>query len=169
MWWGIFSPLFPESPARLYIVGAFVALVGAGLAIFGGTEAHRVSKTKAWPAADGTLDISQVQDVSTSRGGPRFKLRVAYHFEVAGKPFHGDRLTPLGAPQESEAEAISRALAHPPGQPCRVFYNPADPKENCLEPGATGKAWMWLWMGVVMFVLGSLPVASLFFVPAPKD
>ena len=169
MWWGVFSPLMPASPAKLYVIGAFMALVGAGLAIFGGSEVHRVSKTKAWPSVDGVLDVCQVQDVSTSRNGPSFKLRVAYHFEVAGKPFHGDRLTPLGAPQESVEDALKRASALPPGQPRRVFYNPADPKENCLEPGATGRAWSWVLAGIVMVILGSLPLVSLFWIPAPKN
>ena len=169
MWLGILDPLMRQSPAKLYIVGAFVAFAGTGLVIFGGSEVHRVSKTKSWPAADGVLDICQVQDVSGSRRGPSFRLRIAYHFEVAGKPFHGDRLTPLGAPHESERDATKRALTHPPGRPCRVFYNPADPKENCLEPGATGRAWMWVCMGVVMLVLGSLPLVSLFWIPAPKN
>ncbi len=173
MWWRLISPLswyaWPESPARVYVVGAFMAFVGAGLLLFGGCEVRRVAKTRDWPSATGTLDISRVQDVSSSRNGPAFRLQVAYHFDVAGKPFHGDRLTPLGAPEESREEADSRAAAHPAGQPCQVFYDPQDPRQNCMEPGATGRAWTWVWVGLAMFIFGAIPIASLFFVPAPPN
>ncbi|MCE9584518.1 MAG: DUF3592 domain-containing protein [Planctomycetes bacterium] len=173
MWWRLISPLswygWPQSPARLYITGAFVSFLGGVLLLFGGCEVRRVAQTRAWPSTMGTLDVSKVQDITENQDHPVFRLRVAYHFELAGQQFHGDRLTPLGAPNDSEQEAAARAMAHPSGQPCAIFYDPKDPKVNCLEPGATGKAWTWVWLGLAMLVLGAIPIASLMFIPAPKE
>jgi hypothetical protein len=173
MWWRLLSPLswygWPQSPARIYITGSFVAFLGGVLLLFGGCEVRRVAKTKSWPSVLGTLDVSKVQDVSDNRSGPSFRLRVAYHFEVGGQPFHGERVTPLGSPHGSEEEVAAMAASRPAGQPCPIFYDPQDPQQNCLEPGATGQAWWWVWLGLGMLAVGAIPIASLFFIPAPKE
>jgi hypothetical protein len=57
---------------------------------------------------------------------------------VAGQPYTGNRYRygTIGHPSHASVERIVRR--YPPGRQTKVYYNPADPADSVLQPGADG-------------------------------
>ena len=72
------------------------------------------------------------------------------------------------ADEDQEAEGEDRGhRAAGPRQGSPSGEAEGDSGKQCA--GATGRAWWWVWLGLGMLVVGAIPIASLFFIPAPKE
>ena len=105
---------------------------------------------RSWPEVPGRVVQAQVVEVDQGGWGQGSKRTyttlLEYEYQVAGKTYRADRtgLWPELRIQRLREETAAR---HPPGQPVRVFHDPADPARALLDrsvgaghhgPGAGG-------------------------------
>ncbi|HKV72960.1 MAG TPA: DUF3592 domain-containing protein [Gemmatimonadales bacterium] len=90
-----------------------------------------------WPAVSGTILSSGVETSAGDRGGTLYSANVQYTYQVGDRVLTANQVTiggPLATSWRSPAEAIVERYRS--GAACRVSYDPEDPTESCLEPGA---------------------------------
>jgi len=134
-------------------------------------ERRKLSKTRSWPSAVGTVTASGVRarkqkpgDTGYTSGGPEVVNDpfVDYEFEVAGRKYRGWRITLDEQPSQGELEAILAQF--PVGASVTVYYDPADPHMAVLERDFPW--WMWKVLGCFLLLfLGCPPLAWLLFPP----
>lgn len=107
--------------------------------------------SQTWPTTQGVVLAHQRCFLGRSRGYQEGFL-VKYTYQVGGVVYENDRRsfrqTDVAADGFSDNEEGRRELneRYPRGKPCTVHYNPDNPAESCLEPGA----------GATAFVLGAI-------------
>ncbi|HEU5396791.1 MAG TPA: DUF3592 domain-containing protein [Verrucomicrobiae bacterium] len=140
----------------------FVALLILGLCISGhGLYAnHRDRPSLQWPKISGT--VLQCQSLSHSvRRNSYYTVDIRYRYVVDGHPVLGRQImlwNPDLRGNGSRAETF--AAAHPAQSAIDVFYDPKDPAQAVLVPGADEIGnWAATWVGIVIFAC-SLFMAS---------
>ena len=114
-----------------FLAGAFV-LIGLGGMGYGTFLVSQARESAGWPQTDGRIVRSKV---IPAREGDR--LEIEYAYEVAGVPYtarriyFGDHLT-----LSSRNDAGTYATRYPVGNPVSLAYDPEDPADAVLEPGA---------------------------------
>ena len=114
-----------------FILPLFGAVfLAAGLAIgYGGSQAIRRHHAVDWRETPGTVLSSEVVDRDSSDYIPR----VVYRYEVGGRAYTNDVLSPSVPSTSDERPAANRAAQYRPGGETTVRYNAADPSESELE------------------------------------
>ena len=117
--------------------------------------------SRNYPVVSGTITRSKVNTHHGSKGGTSYSADIEYKYLVDGQAFTGKKVR-LGITSSSHASATGTVNAHPVGSSTQVYYNPANPQEALLTPGATGADFMmflfltpfnmvmlglWLWLG----------------------
>lgn len=117
-----------------------VAMGGACLAWAQRTGA-KIRASVGWPTAPGVVTRAQVTRQETrQRGGGytvRYNADVSYRYTVGARTYDSDTFV-FGVSHSFPDSAAARAEVdrYPPGRAVRVFYDPRDPGEGCLVPGA---------------------------------
>jgi hypothetical protein len=141
------------------VLGALVILAGGiGFAcgmIYVLHPARPGVASQTWPTTQGVV-LAHERHFLRRNGGiwPYYYegFLVKYTYQVAGVVYVNNRRSfrerDVEADGFSENEGGRRELneRYPPGGPCTVYYNPDNPAESCLEPGA----------GPTAFVLGTV-------------
>jgi len=84
------------------------------------------------------------------------RQNLRYSYEIDGRKYRGDRYALWGSMQANEDEVRAYANDHPSGEAVTVFYDPQNPAEAVLQPGADkdgGEAFLTL--GGFAMVIGS--------------
>ena len=152
------------SPAKRFIaVRVFpwiIILVGALCIWIGVDQTYNAYQSLEWPEAPGEILSSGVRSETSSSSGSRasttYHAAVEYRYEVGGRWLEGDRISygAYGTGEHDRAAAI--AANYPVGARVTVYYQPEDPTESVLEPGAHGLPWFFLAMGLLFGVVGLL-------------
>lgn len=152
-----------ESPGmrRFFSYGfpSIFLLVGIGLLIGGGFVLDMALKSKEWPSVQGMVTRSEVQrSYSSSSGSSHSSLMysalVTYDYQVNGEKITGDNIT-FGTYSSSSPKGANQTVKrYPLGEPVKVYYNPKDPWNSVLEPGAGAVSYILLGIGGVFFLLG---------------
>jgi hypothetical protein len=149
-------------------MGAIFGLIFTGIGLFmlaRGLIHFRTSKASSnWPSTQGEVALATI-DVSVSTdddGGTStsYAPRVLYTYTVLGQQHTSDQVvigTTLNYPSRARAEAN---LAYQTGQQVTVFYNPDNPAQAVLEPGATRGVWGYLIAGVVFGIAGAFVLSK---------
>ena len=114
--------------------------VAAAWAIVG--DLRRARASRHWPGVWGVVTQSQV-DACGSGDEMHEKHRLCYRFEVDGTAYSGDRVRAGGNfdvtfpahPGRTWSTARIRQDFYPLGTRVHVLYDPANPRNCCLEPG----------------------------------
>jgi hypothetical protein len=134
------------------IIGTLLILVGVGLVIHTIRMSRKVQAAQFWPSVKGLVTTSVVE-----RGGRRhrvYRARIRYTYRVAGHEFTGRRYALGGELDTSNrARAEARCAKYPEGSEPEVYYNPANPKDACLERVQEGK-------GFVLLIAGTFAAAG---------
>ncbi|MCX7028461.1 MAG: DUF3592 domain-containing protein [Spirochaetes bacterium] len=149
-----------------YVFGAFMCVVGAGLG-FGGFQSRKKSKTAAaWPTVPGTITSAEVEthrsSGMSSKGHSTTRVSyepvVKYSYSVEGKEFKGKNigLTTVSTGKGAAEKRIEALTSNPK---LKVYYNPNDPKEACLDPKAGGSIGMFV-IGAALLLLGIVVLAN---------
>jgi Protein of unknown function (DUF3592) len=89
---------------------------------------------------------------SYARGGDQYSLQVLYRYTIDGGEYQNDRIsfpeTRGGGDEDYYRQQLN--TKYPVNKPCVVYYNPSNPAESCLEPGAN---YLFLVMGSAMSLL----------------
>jgi hypothetical protein len=83
-----------------------------------------------------------------------YDLTVAYTYEVAGREWHGNRVSFGQEPSGSYGDVQPRMEQYLKGTEVTVYYDPADPSQAVLERGAASGAWFAIALGIVLIAVG---------------
>jgi hypothetical protein len=119
-----------------YIVLRLVfSAIAVGLIIFGLFTMRETSRSRGWATTDGRVVTSTVNEF-TGKSGATWRPMVIYSYSVGGARFMSSRLAFHSLASGSRAEAARIAARYPAGGTVRVLYDPQDPEQAVLEPGA---------------------------------
>ncbi len=120
----------------------------------------KAAASTAWPTADGRITRSELERVR-EEGRTMYSVDVAYDYAVAGEAFSGERVW-FGDDFRSSSITTWRRLVdrYPVGTAVQVHYDPADPGDSVLEPGATWSGSVIYLIGLGMLVVGGLILLS---------
>jgi Protein of unknown function (DUF3592) len=118
----------------------------------------KAQQTRLWPSTEGEIAHSAtLYESSRSPSGgvsATYKADIAYRYQVNGKDFSSSTITLLDM-SSTASRAQSIVGRYPDKSKVQVFYNPDDPSDAVLEPGAsTGLVCLYLVSG--MFSIGGL-------------
>ena len=104
-----------------------------------------------WPSVEGQLLRAQVG----GNGAHGFHADVSYRYEVNGQIYNGQRVRTSDGEykiRDGAKQAIRGLIA---GQRITVYYDPHDPSESVLEPGAGYQEYTLLGVPVILLVMGA--------------
>lgn len=143
------------------VFGLMMAIAGAGLALVVGPEMeHRAHASSQWPRIEGSVLESKVEAREHRDGQMDFAARILYRYQVDGTTYTATRVR-FGDEDTFgtiEAEAQSVVDRYPANTSVRVAYDPSDPGQAVLEPGAYRSSRVLRWSGFVLILLGALLV-----------
>jgi hypothetical protein len=122
-----------KTPAAL-IAGIIISVVGVWLIGMLARDIHGGVISKTWPSVSGSVQSSQVHQVTKKIKHHRYKADIRYTYEVEGKSYSSSRIdfsTSREYLSHSEAQAI--VAKYPRGSEVRVLYKQDDPEEAVLE------------------------------------
>lgn len=99
-------------------------------------ETKSAAASVNWPTAQG-----QMTSITMSKFGfprPAFVPLAEYTFKANGHEQKGKRIGYRLIASRDEKEIEQVVTKYPAGSKVRVTYNPADPSDSSLEPGAAG-------------------------------
>ena len=117
--------------------------------------------SRRWPAAAGTIIVSNLQRSRDSDGESLYRPEVSYRYSANGEEFiasrtrYGDSLA-----LSWSAPAARIARRYPVGAVVPVRYDPGDPAESVLEPGLNGLIVAGAAFGALFTSLGILALQS---------
>jgi hypothetical protein len=135
----------------------------AGLAAFGylwwlGAKGDASS---GWPSAVGIVQQSRLEQRQVNAGGDRdntweYFPHISYHYQVQGQDYQStNRRFPNPGYSRSQQEVAAILARYPAGAQVRVYYNPANPAEACLETGQHWTAWVGKAIALLMVVVAA--------------
>lgn len=92
------------------------------------------------------------------KGGPSYRPRVAYQYEVLGRVFHGDRVTSLNE-SGSASWAANLLDRYRSGAATVVHFDPAHPDQAWLEDSATWAYWLIATVPLAVVLLFAVAMA----------
>ena len=131
-----------------------LVLVGGGVRVL-----LRAARSKRWPTVPGRVvesgTATRVRPPVAEGEGPLPSSAqtvhlpvIRYEYPVKSVVFSSNDIG-FGATESSSSEqAAAVAARYPVGREVSVFYDPKDPTEACLEPGAQGTTYIPLAVGV---------------------
>jgi hypothetical protein len=151
----IFSNLSPVARGALWVWACTFILAVALLASFLVREFLARRSVSAWPATTGTLLQAEAVGVF-SGGSAKYRIDVAYTYEVNGRSYRGDRLTPGDGSFRDLRSAQSALRGLDSGRPVTVYYDPADPTRSVLRPPSPARQVLLLALPLLMAAAGGV-------------
>ncbi len=136
------------------VFGLIFAAAGLFL-LWQSVKEHRACReSRNWPCVEGRITESAVQ-VTRRHHSTSYSPQIAYTYSVLGQAHFSTAVT-IGATRtfSSYTKAQAQVAKYPLGQTVSVYYDPQQPAQATLEPGATGGAWATLLMGVITGGMG---------------
>lgn len=117
--------------------------------VFDGVSLHLL--LKQWAAGSHAVAAGQIVSSGvisrTDENGESYAAEFVYTYAVGGKQYQG-RLERYGAIQffQQASRAAAEAKKLPAGTAVSIYYNPKDPQDAILYPGADGKDYMFFFI-----------------------
>lgn len=144
------------------LIGVFIfGLVGMGLLIAGILSYNKARATQSWPTVTGTIRSAQIVE-KRDEDGTTYGLSVNYDYVVADRPYSGSRIALSDYTSSSRRYALGLQEKYGVGTQVTVYYNPADPFDSVLEPGANWVQYLLLGMGCCFSTIPLLILFSFF-------
>jgi hypothetical protein len=114
---------------------------GAALLVAAWRQSARGRETRGWTRTQARILVSEVEELGgpSEQGYPRHRLVVRYAYEARGRTHESDQLWvgSRGAMPAQDRELVRRwADRFPAGSVVDAWYDPADPRQAVLVPGA---------------------------------
>ena len=117
----------------------------------------KMAEVSQWPSTMGVVQMSTIEQRSSSEGGYTEYPVVQYAYQVGGQSFQSMKLAP--GPEVGGTGARKVVGKYPAGAQVMVFYNPQNPADAVLERKAPAQWLMWLILGIFDCALcGVLPI-----------
>lgn len=152
----------PES-----ILGA-VVILGVGLVFL--TVAlvllWKCWATESWTETTGEITVSRVAEESKhdAEHGTRtfYRARIAYSYEANGTSYEAMKVRRYDLQSTSRERVKVIQERYPVGVQVVVFYNPENPRQAVLEPGASWFQYVFLAFGFVFTAAGLVQLLQAF-------
>ncbi len=147
------------------ICGGFFLLLtlaaGIGLLTYSLSSKKKAGASQNWPAAPGTVIVSEVRQSSTSDDDGNIKVHYYPHIEYtyfAGGQSNTGKQVSFGGIRgyNNPAQAETTTGKYPVNCSVMVYYNPANPHEAVLERAAGSGSKTALTMAIILLVLSVL-------------
>ena len=97
----------------------------------------RAQASQGWPAIQGTIAESWIEETSTTDDDGsiayRYAPKVRYRYALMGKEYRGERIA-FGPGKSGSRSGAGKGLAkYPKGGSALVYYNPEKPEDAVLE------------------------------------
>ena len=116
---------------------AVFVLVGLGVLAWGIHLTLQGLTSQNWPAAQGTIISSEIQESEDSDSGTVYGARVRYTYRVDNIDYSGSKVSFVDI-SASDSSIANRVVArYPAGRSVAVYYDPAQPKTAVLETGVS--------------------------------
>lgn len=163
----------------LLITAVILLLLGLAMLAFGIFFVSDANASNDWPAVTGTVQNVRVtwstSSTDPSNANRDYIYEINYDYLVDDVAYDGDRYS-LGngsnaAPRNYDSEEEARSAAYEvytPGRDVTVYYNPADPSQAVLAPGANTGTYIPALFGALL-LLGGAAVLWLYLRLRAKD
>jgi hypothetical protein len=108
-------------------VALCLAFFGLGARLLWLQEARLMRYTPV----DVTIDGARIEEITDSEGEPIYRPVIAYHYEIGGHRFRGERVTPLNS-SGGRVWAEQRVADYRVGRTYTGWHDPANPNEAFL-------------------------------------
>ena len=126
----------------LFILG------GCGVTIWGWTVISRAKKTAQWPSVEGVIEQSQ-----PSSSIDDLLPQISYSYAVSGRHYLHIMEFPSGT-NPTATLAATYVKKYPAGAKIQIHYNPEQPEQATLEPGAARDDWLIFVLGLTATIFG---------------
>ena len=131
------------------VILVLVTLGGIGISIWGWLILRKSRKIEQWPQVIGIIEASNPRSTEND-----LLPEIVFSYQINETNYRRQFEFPEGThPLPEFAKAYNNK--YPVGTKVEVFYNPEQPDNATLEPGAQGD-WMILAMGIAMMLGGAL-------------
>jgi len=103
---------------------------------------RRMATVSQWPSTLGVVQMSTIEQRSSSEGGYTDYPVVQYSYQVGGQAYQSMKLAP--GPEVGGTGARKVVAKYPAGAQVMVFYDPQNPSDAVLERKAPAQWLMWL-------------------------
>lgn len=143
------------------IFGLLFAVIGYFVAFtFGKPILDNAKASRDWPDVPGVITRSEVA-TSHSNGKTMYSFDVAYDYEVKGHEFTSSNVFFGGNSSSSySAGAYQVTARYPEHMKVKVYYDPKNPANAVLEPGAHWQSYVVYAIGLAFLVVGVLTAGS---------
>jgi Protein of unknown function (DUF3592) len=125
------------------ILPAIFIVVGLALVALYFVERRKALRSERWPTASATIVSSVILGRRSNKGSAMYEPSVTYRYEVGGQTFTGTRIGWGGTASSSSQTWADKVVGQfPQGAVLPVRYDPADPAESVLDPGARAGIFM---------------------------
>ncbi len=152
------------------LLSSIFIITGGFVAFFGNGQIKDAKQSVDWPAVEGTVVSSEVQQESktsrsngttrrktgtrTARTKTSYRAEVLYDYVVNGETYSANKVLFGQVGKGSPASARKIVNRYPAGKKVTVYYNPDEPEIAVLEPGATGGTYVLFGVGCVFILFG---------------
>jgi hypothetical protein len=167
------SPMEPWWAARRLARNWGVLIVGLGLLVAGivagkvfETDVSTAAKSKGWPSVQGEILSSKIGVRQRRNEGVNKDVsfpEVVYSYTVDDKRHEGSRIRFHHSGRDAflrRSQVEELIAGYPVGKTVPVYYDPGDPSESVLEPGAQHIERTTGWFYVLFVVAGSLSILA---------
>src|SRR5688572_9044768 len=132
-------------------IAAFFCVIGGPISgYFLGNIFLEARASATWPSVSGTITKAQVG----TTGVGRYFADVSYTYRVGGDDLTGSKVRASHGEYNVRDGAVQAIRGLSVGQSVPVFYNPSDPGQAVLRPGAGFQEYALLFVPLVMFGFG---------------
>lgn len=152
------TPAKQMTPRQALFIMPIFAILGILLTVFWGIPtARNATKSQQWPSVEGSITLSDMAtNYDSEDGSVTYSAKVFYAYSVGGTAHTGSTVSfgDYGSSDPSHAGGI--VSRYPAGSRVQVYYDPVDPNNSVLEPGATWSSFVGVIAGIVFLVIGIL-------------
>jgi len=134
------------------------AVGGIAFAFIGYNSMQKAKAAKAWPTVEGRITSSEVDSYwkrDRDSGSTRMhEAKIAYEYTVDGVSYESTKISFMSSSSSLRGQAQAMVRKYPAGGTATVYYNPSNPQEAVLEPGAAGGAMIFMAAGGIFALIG---------------
>lgn len=146
---------------RWVVIGLGLVFLVLGLVlclVIGKPTVDMAKASKSWPTTDGEVIESRVKRVkSNRRKGDSYQVEIIFEYEVEGQRWTSNRPW-FGSDIATNDPNMVQGFVNecPKGKDVTVYYDPENPAEAVLQPGASISSYFMMIFGAVFALVGAV-------------
>lgn len=153
-----------------WLAGPLLIVAGIGMAVYGKATLGDAKASENWPSVTGQVIYTDVDRVhrmsgSSSSSGSEYRYvpEVQYEYQVEGARYEGDRIAFGSTRERSRFRAQDVVDRYPIASDVNVHYDPSNPSNSVLEPGADLVLSIMPWGGLLFLLAGIATTIGVYF------